>query len=223
VILGVFLVAGACSGGGSPEPAATTEEISDRAFEFALSARRALEGTRYEGLGDEWLAGVVEDACGAMEGGASPDAVIGDAIDAAAGSGGDPVDEEILAEVLTAGTAQVCPDAVLYAASLGDPGDGFLAVVRTEVRAAGLDLDDAALLGAGDEACRSLDAGSGVETAAVAVLEALFGGEAGALVEPGAAVGAEVIAATTVLVSAAVYLCPEHRDLVAEYSQGSEA
>ena len=193
-----------------------------------MSARRALAATGYTERGDRWLAELVLDGCDALGAGAAPDDAVSAALAAAAGEGIGADDEEILAEVLTVGLSQVCPDAVLTAGGLGggaEGADAFLATVSPVVVAAGLSepLGDAALLEAGLTGCRVLDGGGTVTDAATALLGVLFGvsgGDLAALEEAGLDETAGTVGGT-VLGAAGAHLCPQHAASIAEFAAGS--
>lgn len=218
------VVAASCSDGHAEIPAAW-EPAAD---EFAVSARRALTDTRFQDLGDRWLSELVVQVCSELSRGEDPDRVVSDAIAAVEAPQGGDVDDEILAEVLTVGAAQVCPEAVLDAGGV-DPAAAasYLGAVRPVAVAQGLGgiLDDGALLAAGLEACRALDAGFPVDAAGAAVLRSLFGLDAPGLSElEDAGLGpAEGIVAGAVLGAAAATMCGEHAGKVADYISGVSA
>jgi hypothetical protein len=220
----ICVVAVSCSGGPAESPAPWEPAADD----FAVSARRALVDTRFQELGDRWLSELVMQLCLDLSRGEDPDRAVADAVAAVEAPQGSEVDDEILAEVLTVGAAQVCPEAVLDAGGV-DPAAAasFLAAVRPVVGELGLGgvLDDGALLAAGLEACSALDGGLPVDAAGAAVLGSLFGLDAAGLPElEGAGLGpTEGVVAGTVLGAAAATLCGEHAEKVADYVSGVSA
>jgi len=225
-LLGVVaaLVCAACSGEASIETPSLEQFAAE---DFAVSARRALADTRFEALGDRWLSGLLVEMCGDLAGGGDPEEVVAAAVAGVDAPEGPDVDDEILAEVLTAGVAEVCSNAVLGAGGLAPEAvSGFLGVVRPVAGQSGLGaLDDASLLVAGLDACGVLDAGSGAAAAGAEILRSLFGIDASDLAGLEAAgLGArEGIVAGAVLGAAATVLCPEHSDEVAAYVSGVRA
>lgn len=228
VLLAVLAVtAAACSSGG---PAATTAAPDaageGAALDYALSARRAIEGTRFATLSDRDVAALVLDLCADLEDSADPD---GDVIAFLAGveaPPGEEVDDRIMAVVLAEGALAVCP-AVIDAAALraweaAPPEDRFLAGVESVAP----ELDDGpspdVLLAAGAAVCEVLNAGGGPDGAVAAEFAVLFGVEgvdAGEITS-GAAGEREALLAGAVLGSAASFLCPTHRETVLSYLEG---
>jgi hypothetical protein len=223
VALGALVVA-ACSTGPA-EPSAQWEPV---AREFAVSARRALADTRFEDLGDEWLTTLLVTLCEDLADGGRPDDVVGRALDDLAEPAGADIDDEILAEVLTAGIAEVCPEDVLVAGGMDpDAAEAFLGAVRPIADQSGLggSLTDAALLAAGLTACATLDSGAAPDAAGAAVLGSLFGVDAPDLagLEAAGLGPREGIVAGAVLGAAASTLCSEHAQQVADYVSGVSA
>jgi hypothetical protein len=212
----------ACS---SAEPPPQWEPL---AREFAVSARRALIDTRFEGLGDEWLTTLLVTLCEELSDGDRADDVVGRALADVADPAGVGIDDEILAEVLTAGIAEVCPDDVLAAEGIDpDAAARFLGAVRPIVDQSGLgdSLEDADLLAAGLAACAALESGAAPEDAGAATLGSLFGVDAPDLagLEEAGLGPREGIVAGGVLGAAASTLCTEHAQQVAEYVSGVDA
>jgi hypothetical protein len=208
-LLALVLVAGACGGDGAP--ATTGPGLSAAAADYAASARRALESTRFESLGDEWLAGLVVAGCAEVDDGADPAAVVTAAVAGAAAPPGDPVDDEILGEVLTVGLDEVCPGSLVTAGERA----AFLEAARPVVEGSGLAVADDDLVAAAADMCTTL--ADDPEQAVLGVFLNLFGAGAetvddlaGVGAGEGAVVGAVLGAGTT-------YLCPEHGSTVQEY------
>lgn len=201
------LVVVAC--GSTATPTTTTDPRSFAAREFAVSAGRALEGTRYASLTSEGLATLVVELCA---GTGSLLADVGALVTSASASAtpGDPGDDVILTEVLTVGAADVCPER-----AAGDLAAAFLAAVRLAAGTA--PVNDAEAMNAGLSSCATLDQGTPADAVEV-VAAGLFGVEAteeellaGAITIEGAAtVGAVIAAAVT-------FLCPEHVERVEQY------
>jgi hypothetical protein len=230
--IGIVVVAVAvASCGAGPDPdSAPPSPAGIAADEFAFSARRALVDTRFEGLGDRWLAESILGLCEGLAGGGDPDALVAAVVAGADAAAGPPVDDEILAEVLTVGVAEVCPAAVLSAHGLDPSGESavaFLAVVTPVVEQAGLRgaLDAATLLDAGVTACVELDEGATPDVAAARVLATLFLVDADDLagLEEAGLGPREGIVGGSVLGAASSVLCPEHADRVADYVSGVNA
>jgi hypothetical protein len=201
------LVLAAC--GGSAAPATTTDPRADGAREFAFSAGRALEGTRFAAMSSGDLADLVMGLC------AESGSVIADieAAVAATGAAGDRGDDAILAEVLTAGVVEVCPER-----AAADISAAFLASVGLAVETgAGVEVGDSDALNAGLSACLTLDQGT-PEDAIVTIAAGLFHVEATAEeLFAGAITTGEGVTVGAVLAAAVSFLCPEHAARVQEY------
>jgi hypothetical protein len=204
----VLLVAlGACSGGGGTTT--TTDPLIPSAIEFAHSADRALDGTRFSTVETVDLAAAIVALCRGVGDPAIalPAAIAG--LDAPAGDAGDDV---ILAEVLLTGIAAVCPER---------SGDATAAYV-TEVTAAasstgGAVIGESTALSAGLAACDALDAGD-PEDALVAIAAVGFGVEASLEQLLGGALSeSEAVTVGAILSASAAHLCPEHEARVAEF------
>ena len=201
------LVLAAC--GGSAAPATTTDPRADEAFEFAVSAGRALEDTRFAAMSAGDLADQVMGLCAAS---GSLIADIAAAV-AATGAGSDAGDDSILAEVLTAGVAEVCPER-----AAADLSAAFLASVRLAVETgAGVEVAESDVLNAGLSACLTLDQGTPGD-ALVSIAAGLFAVEVGeAELLAGAITTEQAVTAGAVLAAAVSYFCPEHAARVQEY------
>jgi len=221
LIAAVLLVVSACEGG----PVATTvvDERLDPAIEFAVSAQRALDGTRFAGLGDAVVAGLVLDVCDAMTGSADPDATVMEVLNGIEASEGSEVDDEIMAIVLAEGALTVCPAEVgaaeLRAWEAADPEDRYLAAVAAvaPVIEEGFTGDD--LLAAGRGVCAVLDAGGTPEQAVLEEFDQMFGITGVSIDEIAAGVVGERegLLAGGVLGAASSILCPEHREVVTTF------
>lgn len=217
----VLALLGSGCGGGS-DTTETTDLRRAYALEYAASARRAIDGTRYEAMSDSDLADLIVATCTEMAESNDPDATV---LAAAAGVDapeGEPVDDEILVIVLAEGIAAVCPDeteaAFVRGEAEGDPEDAFMAVARPA--ASGSGIDDGLLLAAGARVCSVLDDAGSPEEAILEEISLLFGVEGAgvaALSESGALTEAQGLLAGTILGAAASLLCPAHRDLVSTY------
>jgi hypothetical protein len=215
-VAALVMVLAACGGGTAATPT-TADPRRAAAEEFAVSAGRALEGTRFAGMTPQVLAALLEDLCAGS-------GLVVAAIDAAVAGAAPPgsaEDDAILAEVLTAGVVAVCPER-----AAADLTAAFVASVRVTVTGgAGAPVDDGAALSAGLSACASLDAGSPGD-ALVTIAAALFGVEATeAELLAGAIDPSQGVTAGAVLASAVTYLCPEHADRVGAFigQLGSDA
>lgn len=203
------LVVVAC--GNTAVPPTTTDPRSFAAREFAVSAGRALDGTRYAIMTSEALAGFVIEIC-AGTGSLLTDvgAIVTSASASASASDAAPGDDAILAEVLTVGAADVCPER-----AAGDLAAAFFAAVRLAAGTA--PVDDAEAMNAGLSSCATLDQGTPADAVEM-VAASLLGVEAteeellaGAItIEDGVLVGAVLAAAVT-------FLCPEHAERVEQY------
>jgi hypothetical protein len=216
-------------GGSTPATTAEVDGLRDgRALDFAVSAGRALEGTRFADLGARTLADLLVDLCEALPDAPDPDRATAEALATVAAPAGPPGDDGIFGEVVAAGLAEVCPEVVLdvVPTDAEEGGEGaYLAAVLPHVDASGLREAPGrdVLLDAGVAVCTALDESEGAEQAALAAIELLFGVAAdsvadlsagGALAEPEGAVAGAVLA------GASSFLCPEHRSTVLDYVSG---
>lgn len=214
VVALLMLSAGCGDGVATDVSSGGGEEWRPAALEYAADARRALLGTRYEALGDALVADLLVELCTDLGNAPDPEGLVDAAIAEAGGSGGDPVEEEIFAEVVAAGLASTCPEVVAAASTVpgggGDPVDAFVAVVAPVAAVLGGDAPRGdQLVEAGGAVCQRLDEGaSGVE-AGLAGLEVLF-----AIPADGTAGDDQVEVAGAVLAAAVTHLCPEHFDAV---------
>jgi hypothetical protein len=225
LLLGFAVAASGCSE--PAPPAGGADRLA--AAEYALTARRALETTRFGTLGDGWLVDLLVDACGALKPGGDGDAAIL-AVVGAASEGvptGDAAEDRILLEVVATGMATVCPEAVIAATTIpaDAPEDRYLLAVGVAADEAGMAPDSGVLFEAGGAACRAMDRGAGPERGVLDAAALLFGVEAGGLDELEAdprvgVAGGRVLG--TLLASAAAFLCPEHGERVAAYVAGLE-
>lgn len=204
------LVVAAC--GGATATPTTTDPGAEAALEFAISAGRALEGTRFSALSVEEVADLVMELC--AQGGsllAEVDRTVASIVAGAAD--GDPGDDAILAEVLTAGVAEVCPER-----AAADLSAAFLAAVQVAVEAGvGAEVDATDLLNAGLSSCLTLDQGAPGD-ALVTIAAGLFAVEADeAALLAGAITTEQGVTAGAVLAAAVSFFCPEHTARVQEY------
>ena len=222
---GAVLAAG-CGDAGSALTTVAADPADEAALDFAISARRAVEGTRFEALTDRELADLVLAVCDDLGDSSDPD---GDVMAFVAGldaPAGPEVDDQIMGVVLAEGALAACAEVVQEASrrawEASSPEDKFLASVQAV--APELDVDPAAadLLEAGTVVCDVLDGGGTPADAVVAEFAALFG-VTGVTVEEIAAGQAgerEGLLAGGVLGGAASFLCPRHRDAVLSYLEG---
>ncbi len=224
VVAAAAVVAVACGGGDATTTTAAASEPA--ATEYAISARRALEGTRFEDRSDSWLAGVVLDGCGSLVTGGDGDAALAGVI--AATLAGipppNPIEDRILAEVVLAGVGSVCPDRVLGAITTtiapADPVDDYLVAVGAVADEAGVFVHPDVLVDAGRSACAALEAGRGPEAALLASAEVVYGVRVDAvseLEESEGLVAADGIVLGTVLAGAVSSFCPGFADAVLGY------
>lgn len=203
----VLLVA---SCGGSGTPVTTGDPRTPAAIQYAASADRALDGTRFSELPPATVAEVIVALCaGAGSVLVDVDAAVA-AVDVPPGGAGD---DSILREVLLTGVGSICPERVA-----ADLTAAYLAAVAATVASGGgVIIDDSLAVGVGLAACEALDAGT-PEDALVTVAAGGLGIEAtaGELLA-GALDASQGITAGAVLASAATYLCPEHGDRVQEF------
>jgi hypothetical protein len=206
-----LVVLAACSvePGGSPGP-----DLRQRAREFAITADRALAGTRFADVPTEALVDALEGICASV--GGFDEAVFAAVAGLPAGAG-DPGDDAVAAEVLVAGVVEVCPGRVgavdmiaLYLESV------LSAVGDTE------EVDSFAVMEAGPKVCRVLDEGAGAERSLLRAVEVLFGIVAPSyedLADTGLTVDQAVVVGAT-LAAAVEHLCPQHREVIMEYIDG---
>ena len=224
LVLPVVLLA-ACGGAGittTADPGA--DLLEGRALDYAFAARRALAGTRFEALGDEWLGDLILELCRGLPEAADPEALVAGALESVPAPAGDPGDDVILLEVVAAGLAEVCRGAVLGAATTApeDATGAFVGAALPEIEAVGLGdrIGPSELIAAGTALCAVLDGGGTPEAAVLAEIAVLFGvtGDSVAgLSESGALSETEGLAAGGVLAAAAAFLCPEHRLTIQGY------
>jgi len=216
-----LLVVTACGGG----PVATTviDERLEPAVEFAVSAQRALDGTRFADLPDAVVAGLVLEVCDAMAASSDPDATVMGVLDGVEAGEGPEVDDEILAIVLAEGALTVCPTEVgvaeLRAWEAADPEDRFLAAVAAVAPVIEEGLTSADLLAAGRGVCAVLDGGGTPEEAVLDEFARMFGVTGVSIEEIAAGVAGERegLLAGGVLGAASSVLCPEHREIVTAF------
>jgi hypothetical protein len=206
----VALVALVAACGGSPVSTTTTDANLAAAVEYAVSADRALDGTRFSGLTPATVAEAIVATC---SGAGSVVIDVQSAVAVVEAPPGDPGDDVILQEVLLTGVGLICPERVA-----ADLTAAYLAAVHTTIASgAGVAIDDSLAVGVGLAACEALDAGT-PEDALVTVAAGGFGIEATAdEILAGAIDAAQAITAGAVLASAATYLCPEHQARVEEF------
>lgn len=203
----VAVVVAACGGGAAP---ATTSAFSGDARRYAADADRALDGTRFADVPAADLAAALDAICAGT--GPLPAAI--EAAIAGFGAPAEPPGDGIMAEVLVAGIAQVCPQR-----AAADLSAAFLASVAVTIdQEGGAPVADDIALTAGLSVCATLDRGT-PQDAVLTAAAALYGIETGAegtvtaTPEQGVGIGA-------VIASAVAYLCPEHRDRVAAFVDG---
>ena len=206
----VALVALVAACGGSPVSTSTTDPRLAAAVEYAVSADRALDGTRFSGLTPATVAEVIVATC---SGAGSVVIAVESAVAVVEAPPGDPGDDVILQEVLLTGVGLICPEHVA-----ADLTAAYLAAIHTTIASgAGVAIDDPLAVGVGLAACEALDAGT-PEDALVTVAASGFGIEATAdEILAGAIDAAQAVTAGAVLASAATYLCPEHQARVEEF------
>ncbi len=202
-VAALFLLLAACGG----SPAATTAPVAIRqaALDYAASADRALDGTRFA---DVAVGTVAEAVVGICTTDAPVDAAVAGAIGGLDAPAGAPVDDEILTEVLTEGAREVCPERAAADAVIQAYLDSVHAAVAAADSSAAV--DDQAVLAAGSVACDLLDRDQGAAAALLGVVAALFGVEAASIGDlevvltplQGVVAGATLAAATTHLCSA---------------------
>jgi hypothetical protein len=214
----------ACGGGEAEVITTTTTDARVApAEEFAATARRAIEGTRFEGLSDDEVSARVIQACDAVAASSDPDAAVIALVATIDAPEGSDVDEEIMAVVLAQGALTACPDAVdaanLRAWESADPEVRFLTAVLSVTPVLDVALSDDALVAAGETVCSVLDGGGTPEEAVVAEFSELFGTTGVSVddIASGQVGEREGLIAGGVLASAASFLCPEHFDAVTVY------
>ena len=222
----LVVLAGLLASGCGRGEEATTTTVDTRqadAAEFAVSAQRALDGTRFESLGDGLVAGLVLEACDQLGESSDPDAAVVEVVDRIDAPEGEPIDDEIMAVVLAEGALAVCPEAVDAAAVRAfrdaPPEEQFLVSIAAVAPVLEFEVTDTDLIDAGRIVCSVLDGGGTPEEAVVAEFEALFDVEASNVDEiaAGELGEREGLLAGGVLGAAASFLCPQHRDGVTAY------
>ena len=73
LVVAALVTFSACGG---ESTGTTVDQGLDPAIEYAVSAQRALDGTRFADLGDAVVAGLVVEVCDAMGESADPDATV---------------------------------------------------------------------------------------------------------------------------------------------------
>jgi hypothetical protein len=230
LVASIMLAVTAC--GGSGGSTTTTDAVEDLrrsiAADYGESAARALEATRYEGLGAEGIMDLVLDACDRL-GSTSPDAAVADALAGLDVPAGEALDDSIAEEVLVEGLATVCPDDVLRASGIDpaaptetDRDTLFLGAVAPFADSAGFSFSDDELIVAGNAVCGELEGGSDPESAILVGLNDLFGIDAISLADVGDAGENEGLLLGAVLGSASVYFCPAHAERVAVFVQSGD-
>ena len=214
-----LLVAAVMAGGCAPEPPGPAPDARrGAAVEFAVSARRALEGTRFDSLSDAGVADLVLGVCDAVEGSSPVEASLRAIVADVEAPAGDPVDDEIMAVVLAEGALAVCPGAMASADrrswESAAAEEQFLGVVSVRVPVTDGAVTEAELLEAGWTVCRVLDREGTVEDAVTAVMDLLFGPAEPGPGEPGER---EWMLAGSVLAAAASTLCPGHLEAVVSF------
>lgn len=209
-VVALALVVLGCSAGTAED---SGDALGPAATRFAAEADRALDGSRFAEVPSADLADAIVALCTS---GGSIDA----AIEALPAVPGDPADDLIIREVVVEGLVQVCPS------QTGDASvvDAFLASVRTAVATAGADLslDDEPLIAGGTIVCASLDAGAGAEGAALSAAAILFDVERSTIEDLESALDdSQGIAVGATLASAALYFCPEHEPVIADFVSGA--
>ncbi len=202
----VVLVA-ACGGSAGTTSTVADNPLTRAAGDFAISADRALDGTRFAETPPATVAALLVELCSATTPLITDVARSVASVVAPEGDGGD---DAILTEVLVAGVAEVCPQRMA-----ADLSAAYLASVSFTIdQGSGVAVDDDLAMTTGLSVCAVLDAGDPGD-ALVTIAAALFGVEA-TLDEllAGAIDDAQGITAGAVLASAVTYLCPEHADRV---------
>ena len=209
-LVALVVLLAACGGNGATTTTAGNDSRTRAAEEFAVSADRALDGTRFADLDLASLAAILLDLCG---GTGSVTTAVAEAVSGLEAPAGDAGDDAILTEVLMAGVVEICPER-----AAADVAAAFMASVRFTVNdGAGVEVTDDAALIAGLSGCAALDAGT-PDDALVTIAAALFGVEATvAELLAGAIDTAQAVTVGAVLASAVAYLCPEHTDRVTAY------
>ena len=219
VAVATFLAA--CGGAGVVET--TGDPQVESAAEFAFSARRALEDTRFAGLGDDDVASLVIELCEDLSTSSDPDAEVMAFLGGVVAPPGEEVDDQIMAIVLAEGALAVCPETVdaasMRAWEAADPEVRFLIAVEAVAPELDVEITGDALVVAGEVVCAVLDGGGSPEEAVVAEFSVLFGisGVSVDDIASGEAGEREGLLAGGVLGGAASFLCPEHRDAVMAY------
>jgi hypothetical protein len=208
------VVLAAC--GGSPAATTSTSAWLGAAREYAATADRALDGTRFDAM----TVGDIADGVVAVCQDPGPlDRAVMTVVAATAAPAGPASDDEILTEVLTEGAREACPDrvgaATLATAYLAAVRDAAVSVDPSAV------IDDEAVVAAGTAACDLLDRDQGPESALLAVVAALFGVEATSVAElRDRLTGTQGVIAGATLGAAVAYLCSSHQSEVQAYLAG---
>lgn len=224
--IGALLAAAmSVTGCGGTEAAVETtlDTAAETAAEFAFSARRALEGTRFATLDDGAVAGLVLGLCVEMETSFDPDAQVAGFVERIDAPQGEAVDDRIMGIVLAEGVLAVCPEAVDDASrrawDAAEPEERYLVVV--EAVAPELDIEQTGddLIAAGQLVCDVLDGGGSPAEAVLFEFSLLFGTDGLTIEEiaAGEAGEKEGLLAGAVLGGAASFLCPQHRESVTSY------
>ncbi|HSM00918.1 MAG TPA: hypothetical protein VK960_00550 [Acidimicrobiia bacterium] len=199
----------ACGGADASGTTASDEHLRPAALEFAGDADRALEGTSLEDVSPTELAETIISLC-------LTDDTVGEAI-AGLGGTGAAGESEIIEEVLLEGVRQVCPTG---AAAV----DSYLAAARDAIASSSVDIafDDDTLVTAGTSVCTTLESGLGVEDAVMVAASTLYGVDAQRFEDLDTLIGgSQGIALGAALGAAATFLCPEYRNVVADFVAGS--
>ena len=207
---GAALLALGAACGGSPVSTTTADPRLAAAVEYAVSADRALDGTRFSGLTPATVAEVIVATC---SGAGSVVIAVESAVAVVEAPPGDPGDDVILQEVLLTGVGLICPERVA-----ADLTAAYLAAIHTTIASgAGVAIDDPLAVGVGLGACEALDAGT-PEDALVTVAAGGFGIEATAdEILAGAIHAAPAGTAGAAPAPAAPSLGPEHKAGVEEF------
>ncbi|MCB2223301.1 MAG: DUF732 domain-containing protein [Actinobacteria bacterium] len=223
-LLAAAVLAASCGGGAAaPSPTAGTPTDADLAAEYARSARRAVDTTRFARVTDDEVAAMVLTVCGDLAASSDPDGVVLSAVASIDAPAGDPSDDEIMAVVLAEGAVAVCPDevdaATMRAWEAAAPEDRFLAAVEMVAPVLEPAPTGDGLLAAGRHICEGLDAGDPIDDVVVRIFDDLFGvtGLTFEEIAAGEVGEREGLLAGGVLGSAATFLCPGHRETVTAY------
>ncbi len=219
-LVAAFLVVSACDGG---QTATTLDPRLGPGVEYSVSAQRALDGTRFDDLGDDAVAGLVLEVCDLMPGSADPNATVMEVLAGIEAPEGLPVDDEIMAVVLAEGARTICPtevgEAELRAWEAADPEDRYLAAVAAVAPVLEEGFTDDDLRVAGRAVCAVLDGGGTPEQAVLEEFDQMFGitGVSIDEIAEGVVGEREGLLAGGVLGAASSILCPEHREVVTAF------